>query len=145
MPYGDKVLAWYSRNCWARPTGWPPPRATLEMLGRLPIDIVIPGHGAPFADVDSALARAFKRLDSFAQDLERLAWHAIKVIVSFALMERRSLPRREFAAFLADLAFARDVNSRYLGLDEASLAERVERELIAAGALRVADGLLLAN
>ena len=120
-------------------------RATLEMLGRLPIDIVIPGHGAPFADVDSALARAFKRLDSFAQDLERLAWHAIKVIVSFALMERRSLPRREFAAFLADLAFARDVNSRYLGLDEASLAERVERELIAAGALRVADGLLLAN
>ena len=120
-------------------------RATLEMLGRLPIDTVIPGHGAPFADVDAALARAFKRLDSFAQDLERLAWHAIKVIASFALMERRSLPRREFAAFLADLAFARDVNSRYLGLDEASLAERVERELIAAGALRATDGLLLAN
>lgn len=117
-------------------------RETLEMLGRLPIDTVIPGHGAPFSDVDAALARAFKRLDGFAQDQERLAWHAIKVIVSFALMERRTLPRRDFPAFLADLAFARDMNSRYLGLDEARLAERVERELIAVGALRLSGDQL---
>ena len=119
-------------------------RATLEMLARLPLKAVIPGHGAPFADVDAALERAFRRVDSFTANLDRLAWHAIKVIVSFALMERRHLPRQAFLAFVDELAFARDVNSRYLGLDMAILAERVLHELALVGALKEQDGQVVA-
>ena len=48
-------------------------RATLEMLARLPIDIVIPGHGAPFAAVDAVFERAFRRVDSFSANIEKLA------------------------------------------------------------------------
>ena len=93
-------------------------RATLEMLAKLPIDIVIPGHGAPFAAVDLALERAFRRLEMFTTDIEKLAWHAIKVIVSFAMLERRRLAQAEFPAFVVSLPFAADVNTRYLNLPD---------------------------
>lgn len=111
-------------------------RSTLEMLGRLPVDLVIPGHGAPFTGVDLALARAFRRLDAFSADIERMAWHAIKVVVSFALMERRQIAAADFPAFVLGLSFATDLNARYLAVAPDELAGRVERELEHASALR---------
>lgn len=120
-------------------------RQTLENLARLPIDTVIPGHGSPFAAVDLAFERAFRRLDSFQADLDKLAWHAIKVIVSFALLEKRRLPAADFAAFVHGLPFAIDVNARYLGLEEDQLAARIERELLLVGALRLENDWLLAG
>jgi glyoxylase-like metal-dependent hydrolase (beta-lactamase superfamily II) len=120
-------------------------RATLEMLSRLPLDVVIPGHGSPFAAVDAVFERAFRRVDSFAADIDKLAWHAIKVIVSFAMLEKRRLPAADFPAFLLALPFAVDVNRRYVGLSEDQLAARIERELLLVNALRREDGFLVAG
>ena len=120
-------------------------RATLEMLARLPIDIVIPGHGRPFTEVDAAFERAFRRVDSFEADIDKLAWHAIKVIVSFAMLERRRLPAGEFPNFLLSLPFAVDLNTRYLNLPESQLSARIERELLLVNALRREDGFLVAG
>lgn len=119
-------------------------RTTLEMLARLSIDTVIPGHGSPFASVDAAFERAFRRLDMFTAEMDKLAWHAIKVIVSFAMKERRRLPIPEFRAFVVNLPFAIDVNQRYLGLDESTLVARVERDLLLVNALRREDGEMIA-
>jgi glyoxylase-like metal-dependent hydrolase (beta-lactamase superfamily II) len=119
-------------------------RATLEMLAGLPIDVVIPGHGSPFAEVDAALELAFRRLDMFTAEIEKLAWHAIKVIVSFAMLERRRLPAETFRSFIRELPFAIDVNRRYLGLDEDTLVGRVERDLLLVNALRREDGWISA-
>jgi glyoxylase-like metal-dependent hydrolase (beta-lactamase superfamily II) len=120
-------------------------RATLEMLSRLPIDVVIPGHGSPFCTVAEAFERAFRRVDSFAADIDKLAWHAIKVIASFAMLERRRLPAGDFPAFLRALPFAIDVNTRYLSLPEDQLVARIERELLLVNALRREDGFLVAG
>ncbi|MDR2188777.1 MAG: MBL fold metallo-hydrolase [Azonexus sp.] len=119
-------------------------RTTLETLARLPIDIIIPGHGSPFADIDTAFNLAFRRLDAFAADIDKLAWHAIKVIVSFAMLERRRLPVEAFRSFVRQLPFAIDVNRRYLGLDEETLATRVERDLLLVNALYREDGWIVA-
>jgi glyoxylase-like metal-dependent hydrolase (beta-lactamase superfamily II) len=119
-------------------------RATLEMLARLPVDIVIPGHGRPFVEVDAALERAFRRVDGFMADIDRLAWHAIKVMVAFAMMERRRIEAAGFAAFILGLPFGVDLNRRYLGLPDDELTARIERELLAAGALRAEDGYIVA-
>jgi len=120
-------------------------RATLQMLAGLPIDIVIPGHGSPFAAVDSALDRAFRRLDMFTAEIDKLAWHAIKVIVSFAMLERRRLPVEQFRQFVVGLPFAFDVNRRYLGLDDDALVARVERDLLLVNALRREGGDIVAG
>ena len=120
-------------------------RATLEMLSRLPLAAIIPGHGSPFAAVDAVFERAFRRLDSFSANIDKLAWHAIKVIVSFAMLEKRRLPSADFPAFVLALPFAVDVNCRYVGLSEAQLVARIERELMLVGALRREDGFLIAG
>ena len=120
-------------------------RQTLEMLARLPIDRVIPGHGSPFTDVDAAFERAFRRLDAFTADIDKLAWHAIKVIVSFAMLERRHVAKAEFPAFVLGLPFAVDVNARFLDLPADQLAAKVERELLLVNALRLVDGRLVAG
>ena len=120
-------------------------RETLEMLAKLAIDTVSPGHGSPFVTVDLAFERAFRRLTHFQANIEQLAWHAIKVIISFAMMEKRRLPIADFPAFVLSLPFAVDVNARYLNLSEDKLAERVERELLLVNALRCEDGWLVAG
>lgn len=127
------------------PRGFAGTRATLDLLASLPIDVVIPGHGAPFADVDGALQRAYGRLQSFEGNAERLARHAIKVMLVFALLERRSLPRAELPDFLASLSFCQSVNARHLGYSSDELADWLAQDLLASGVLRETDGLLLAN
>lgn len=120
-------------------------RQTLEMLSRLPIDAVIPGHGRPFATIDEAFERAFRRITQFENNIEQLAWHAIKVSVSFAMLERRSIPRKQFADFIVGLPFAVDVNARFLDMTPDALVAKVERELLLVNALRLEDGMFVAG
>lgn len=120
-------------------------RATLETFSGLAVDAVLPGHGAPFADLEAALDRAFCRLRAFEEDIERLAWHGLKVVVAFHMLDRRRLRRNEAAGTLAGIPFLADVGRRYLRLPEDSLAERLISELCSAGALVEQDGWLLAR
>lgn len=119
-------------------------RATLDLLARLPIDVVIPGHGAPFIEVEDAFARAYQRLAAFEQSVERLARHALKVMLAFAMLERRQLLRSELPAFLASLSFCQSVNARYLNYDNEALAQWLATDLIRAGTLKDEDGVLIA-
>lgn len=127
------------------PDGLASTRRTLDSLSRLAIDIVIPGHGAPFADVDEALQRAYRRLESFEASIDRLARHALKVMLVFALLERRRLRRDDLPGFIAGMSFCESVNHRYLGLADDRLADWLVEDLTAAGALTVEDGWLQAG
>ena len=119
-------------------------RQTLDKLARLPIDVVIPGHGAPFVEIEDAFARAYQRLASFEQSSERLARHALKVMLAFALMERRQLDCNELPAFLASLSFCQSVNARYLGYEDEALAQWLTSDLIRAGTIKNESGVLIA-
>lgn len=63
--------------------------AVLDAIERLPVRLVVPGHGAPFTDVDAALGRARSRLASFVADPARHARHGVKVLIKYHLMEVR--------------------------------------------------------
>ncbi|MBE2259172.1 MAG: MBL fold metallo-hydrolase [Rhodobacteraceae bacterium] len=120
-------------------------RQTLDALARLPVDVVIPGHGAPFVEVEDAFERAYRRLVAFEQDIELLVRHALKVILAFALLERRQLPRADLPDFLAHLSFCQSVNARYLNLSNEVLAHELARDLIRVGTLRDEQGMLIAT
>jgi glyoxylase-like metal-dependent hydrolase (beta-lactamase superfamily II) len=68
-------------------------RSTLDRLARLPVQWVIPGHGAPFKDIQQAIDRAHSRLDRFVAHPAHHARHAAKVLIKFHLLEvqQRSL------------------------------------------------------
>jgi len=120
-------------------------RATLEAIARLEVDTVIPGHGRPFGGAEAALERAFYRLEGYEEDITRLARHCAKVMLSFSLLEKRSMPLAELPAYVARVPILAELNSRYLGMRPAEMAEWLVNELERAGAARREEGLLVAR
>ena len=120
-------------------------RATLERIAGLDCEIVIPGHGRPFGEVDAALERAFARLKGYEEDITRLARHVIKVLFTFAMLEKRSMPLAEVPAYVERVTILAEVNRAYLKKTPAALAEWLVADLERAGVLGRRQGLLLAS
>jgi glyoxylase-like metal-dependent hydrolase (beta-lactamase superfamily II) len=64
---------------------------TLDVIEALKPAVVIPGHGAVFADPAAALAYARSRLDSFVADPSRHLRHGVKVLLKFKLLELQTV------------------------------------------------------
>jgi glyoxylase-like metal-dependent hydrolase (beta-lactamase superfamily II) len=118
------------------PRALPATRATLELLSRLDIRIVIPGHGEPFVEVGAAFERAFARTAAFEADSLRVARHALKVVLTFALLDQRRLPLAAMPAYLERVGIYRDFNALFFKRSSAELAELLIGELERAGAVR---------
>jgi glyoxylase-like metal-dependent hydrolase (beta-lactamase superfamily II) len=125
------------------PEALPAARATLEMLAALDVRVVIPGHGEPFTDMGAALERAFARTAAFEADSLRVARHALKVVLTFALLDRRRLPLSGMAAYVDRVGIYRDFNARFFRLPPSELAEWLVTELEKARAARREDGWLV--
>ncbi len=121
----------------------PATRATLDMIAKLDVRYVIPGHGEPFDDAPAALARAYRRTDAFEADPLRLARHALKVVLAFALLDRERMPLAEMPAYVERVEMFRDFNARFFNVAPATLAEQLVGELERAQAVRREDGWLL--
>ena len=63
---------------------------TLELIEKLPIALVIPGHGKPFTEVKQSIETAKSRLDYLSSDADRNARHGAKVLLKYKLLEWRS-------------------------------------------------------
>src|SRR4030095_10313042 len=116
---------------------------TLEMLAKLDVSIVIPGHGEPFTDVAGALERARKRIDAFAADSQRVARHALKVNLMFSLLDKQRMPLSELPAYLDPVGLYREFNALYFKLEPAALAELLVGELVKSKAARIDSGNLV--
>jgi glyoxylase-like metal-dependent hydrolase (beta-lactamase superfamily II) len=123
----------------------PATRATLELIAGLDVRRVIPGHGEPFADVHAALERAFRRTDAFEADPLRLARHALKVVLVFALLDRERIALSGMPQFVERTGIFSDFNARFFRVPPATLAEQLIDELERVGAVRREDGYLLAR
>jgi glyoxylase-like metal-dependent hydrolase (beta-lactamase superfamily II) len=110
-------------------------RATLESIARLDEQTVIPGHGRVFGEVGPALERAFRRLEGYARDITRLARHAARVMIVFALLEKRRMPLRELPRYVAEVGFLRELNARHLHMTPEALAEWLVADLGRSGTI----------
>jgi glyoxylase-like metal-dependent hydrolase (beta-lactamase superfamily II) len=120
-------------------------RETLERIATLDCDIVIPGHGQPFADVGAALERAFSRLEGYEEDITRLARHVVKVLFTFAMLEKRSMPLASVPVYLERVAILAEINRKFLRLDPAAFADWLLSDLERAGALQRREGQVVAR
>jgi glyoxylase-like metal-dependent hydrolase (beta-lactamase superfamily II) len=118
-------------------------RATLENIARLPVRILIPGHGLPFTDVGAALQRSFQRLAAFEHDESRMVRHVLKVMFVFSLMDHRRLAVNGIGDYLDSVPLYADVNRRFLQLDRTALADLIVGGLERSGALRRLVGFLI--
>ena len=124
-------------------SGFAEARATLEQIAGLDVRLVIPGHGAPFADVAGALERAFDRLDYLAADPARNARNGIKVLVKFRLLERRRITMDELRQWMRDVPLLVASNRNHLQMDPDALAQWTAAQLVKAGAAVFEDGMLV--
>ncbi len=118
------------------PAALPAARATLEMLSKLDVRIVIPGHGEPFTDVAAALDRAFQRTAAFESDSLRSARHVLKALLTFALLDKQRIPLADLPAYVERVGVYRDFNALFFQRTPADLAEYLVCELERVGAAR---------
>jgi glyoxylase-like metal-dependent hydrolase (beta-lactamase superfamily II) len=122
--------------------------AVLDMIERLPVSLVVPGHGSVFSDVPAALSRARSRLAAFVRDPQRHARYAAKVLVSYHLMEVQSQSLPALRQWVEDTSLFATVWAR-AGQGEAGSAgmwgELLARELVASGAVRLEGEVLHAG
>lgn len=121
----------------------PATRGTLEMIGRLAVDIVIPGHGPAFGDFDEALERAFKRLASFEADGKRMARNAVRACFTFNLLDLQRLREDDLATYLKSVPFFNTVNQSMLGFSDAEFAQWLLAELQRSRSIEVRDGWIV--
>jgi glyoxylase-like metal-dependent hydrolase (beta-lactamase superfamily II) len=104
-------------------------RRTLDSIAALDARVVIPGHGKPFVEVDDALERAYSRLHAFEEDPARLARHAARVMLTFALLEKQRLPLASLPDYVENTGILRDINRRFFALAPQPFAEWLVHEL----------------
>jgi glyoxylase-like metal-dependent hydrolase (beta-lactamase superfamily II) len=124
-------------------SGFAEVRATLDLIAGLDVRIVIPGHGAPFADVRGALARACARLDYLQADPLRNAQNALKVLLKFLLLERQRIAVADVPALLLSMPVFAAANARFLQRTPEELGAWAISQLVRAMAARVEGEYLL--
>jgi glyoxylase-like metal-dependent hydrolase (beta-lactamase superfamily II) len=117
--------------------------ATLDLIATLDAQVVVPGHGAVFADVSQALARARSRLDYLSADPVRNAQNAVKVLLKFLLLERRSLALDALPGLLTSIPLAERARTGLLAMGADELAQWAATSQVRAGAARIEGATLV--
>jgi glyoxylase-like metal-dependent hydrolase (beta-lactamase superfamily II) len=123
-------------------SGFAEQAAMLNLIEKLRPRVVIPGHGAPFTDVEAALGRARQRLAALSADPARNARQVAKALVKFYLLDVRSLPFDRLVRHLGGARYFSVINERYFRLPFDQLIERFVGELVAIGAAENNDGVV---
>ena len=100
-------------------TGFKEQRATLELIKSLPIKFVVPGHGRPFSDIQSALDHAYSRLDYLESSPKRNTLHVAHVLFQFMVMFNETLTLKEGLNWCFNTPlFRKSADQLGLGIDE---------------------------
>jgi glyoxylase-like metal-dependent hydrolase (beta-lactamase superfamily II) len=104
-------------------------RRTLDSIAGLGARTVIPGHGRVFTDVGRALERSFYRLDGYEEDVTRHARHCAKVLLVFALLDRRRMAIADLPRYCREVGLLNELNARHLHMTPEQLAGWLVAEL----------------
>jgi glyoxylase-like metal-dependent hydrolase (beta-lactamase superfamily II) len=94
-------------------SGFAEQNAVLERIAGFNVRLVIPGHGRPFTDVGHALARAVSRLDYLRADPMRNATNALKVLLTFRVLEQQRTTREALLTWMAQAPLIQRICSQY--------------------------------
>ena len=118
---------------------------TIDLIESLDPTLVIPGHGPAFAGIQTSIASARARLDSFVQHPHKHITYAAKVLLKFKLLELQALDLSAFHAWVRATPYFQMIHElHFSGLDFETWVEHLIAELVKSGAASH-DGLTLRN
>lgn len=85
--------------------GLEPASRVLDLIEELAPKVVIPGHGAPFRGVESAIRASRRRIEQFSRDPMRHTDYAMRALVMFHMLEHRSREEEVLVAWLSRAPF----------------------------------------
>ncbi len=117
---------------------------TLDLIERLEPATIIPGHGAVFTEVATAMALARSKLEGFAKNPEKHARYGAKVLLKFKLLEWGQISRDDFETWALSVSYLCELHDRFgQGHDHKTWLSMMLAELERSGAMRVQEGMLV--
>ena len=91
-------------------------RKSLERIASLDVQLVCPGHGKPFKDMETALAKAKAKIDQYMEDREKIGKDLIKKIIVYTLLMKKSINEEDlFPYLMANVWFKETVDLYFNG------------------------------
>ena len=109
--------------------------ATLDVIEALAPRVVIPGHGAVFADAQRAIDGARRRLDGFVRNPTKHALYAAKVLLKYKLLEWQQITLADLAGWAQATPYFGMLHRRHFaGQTESEWLQSLSDELVRSGA-----------
>ncbi len=86
---------------------------TLDLIESLKPLWVIPGHGAVFENIDTALEIARKKLDGFVQNPQKHGRYGAKVLLKYKLLELTQVENKAFKAWASDVPYLKQLHQTF--------------------------------
>ena len=118
---------------------------SIERLATLPAHVGYSGHGPAITDLPAALSRARRRLRSWREHPERIAWHACKRIFSHGLMLTDGLEESAIPGTLLDAPWFHDHAVFAFDMTPEAFVPRLVSEMVRSGAASWRAGRLVAT
>ena len=115
---------------------------TLDLIETLAVDLVIPGHGAPFTGITKSLATARSRLDYLASDPDRNARHGAKVLLKYRLLEWRHRDIQQVYDWITKTP-ALISAAKLLNMDMDEFVQWLPKALVKSGAAKLDGDVLI--
>ena len=86
---------------------------TLDLIESLQVQWIIPGHGAVFNDVSTALSIARQKLDGFVKHPAKHARYGAKVLLKYKLLELHQVETHDFFAWAQNVKYFKVLHSQH--------------------------------
>ncbi len=115
---------------------------SLEKIEELDVRLVFPGHGSPFEDVKTALARARKCIERYREKPEEMGREIIKKAIIFQLLIRGRASEQSFSSLITGSPWYRDLCERYLGGEREAVYQEIMGDFLGRGIVFRKNGML---
>ena len=117
---------------------------TLDLIESLQAKWIIPGHGAIFQNVESALAVARKKLDGFVQNPEKHARYGAKVLLKYKLLELNQVASADFMNWATGIRYIQSLHQTHAShLSVQDWVEDLLKDLQRSQALAIQDNMIV--
>ena len=109
---------------------------SLEKLEALEIKRIYPGHGRPYSDVKSALAKSKAKIESYFGNRELIGQDLIKKILVYTLLMKRTIQENDFYPYLMDTIWYPETVDLYFNGEYEKKYDEVMRGFLKRGVVK---------
>ena len=113
---------------------------SLEKLEALDVQIIYPGHGPPFKDMQKALSKARKRLNHFLAHRDQIGLDLLKKIMIYTVMMRKIVDSDSFFHDLMRTHWYTETVDQYFNSEYRTKYEAIMKDFRKRGIVKVRQG-----